>query len=241
MARIFLLISVLLLLVVPLILVAILPWQQRYKIYQFFYKILCKILNLQIVVRGEIGAHKPLVFVANHTSYLDIVLLGAAIPASFVSKAEVAKWPIVGQIGKFTGTLFIKRDRKLADVHVEQMREALGSGANLIFFPEGTTGDGMRVLPFKTSLFKLFEKHKVWLQPITVRYSHINGLPAHRNEKTLTAWVGDTSLKPHLSQLLRLGTVRVEIILHQPIAPQHGEIDRKILAKQCEEIVDSAL
>lgn len=198
--------------------------------------------NIEVIVQGDICKERPLVFVGNHTSYLDIVILGAALPASFVSKAEVANWPLVGQIGKLTGTLFIKRDRKLADAHVQQMHEALNHGENLIFFPEGTTGDGVRPLPFKSSLFKLAEQHKVYIQPFTVRYSHINGLPIYRNEKSLMCWIGDMTLVPHLKEFLELGRVRVEIILHNVIPPAKNleNVYRKVLAKQVEEIVGSA-
>ena len=188
------------------------------------------------------GWEKPLVFVGNHTSYLDIIILGSVLPASFISKAEVANWPLVGQIGKCTGTLFIKRDRALADSHVIQMYDALQKGESLIFFPEGTTGAGMRPLPFKSSLFKLAENHQIFIQPFTVRYSHINGLPVHRNEKSYFAWIGDMSLLPHLKAFLQLGRVRVEVVMHEAIHTNSNpaETDRKLLAKQCEETVAAA-
>lgn len=219
--------------------VAITPWKTRYKIFNKFYGIVCKIMNIEIIRTGEICDKKPLVFVGNHTSYLDILILGATLPTSFVSKASVANWPLVGQIGKLTGTIFIKRDRKLADSHVKQMHSALKKGINLVFFPEGTTADGVRTLPFKTSLFKLAERHKVFIQPLTIRYSHINGLPVHRNEKMLTSWIGDMTLVPHLAGLFKLGRLRVEIVMHEAIE-SHENTDRKILAKQCQETVQSA-
>lgn len=239
MRRLFYILFWLLVFILPIILIAALPWESKYKFYQRFYGLICRVFNIEVIVKGKICTERPLVFVGNHTSYLDIIILGAALPASFVSKAEVANWPLVGHIGKLTGTLFIKRDRRLADSHVGQMYEALQHGENLIFFPEGTTGDGVRPLPFKTSLFKLAERHKVFIQPFTVRYSHINGLPIYRNEKSLMAWIGDMTLMPHLKAFLQLGRVRVEVVLHEPVPPAENleSVDRKILAKHCEDIV----
>jgi len=229
--------------IIPILLIAFLSWDKKYRVYQYFYSIVCRVFNIEVVIKGEICKKRPLVFVGNHTSYLDIVILGAALPASFISKAEVANWPLVGQIGKLTGTLFIKRDRKLADAQVEQMFDALSHGESLIFFPEGTTGDGVSPLPFKSSLFKIAERHRVYIQPFTVRYSQINGLPIYRNEKSLMCWIGDMTLLPHLKEFLSLGRVRVEIIMHAIIPPAENleTVDRKILAKQVEEIVGSAL
>lgn len=221
---------------------SLLTWSTKYKVYKKFYALMCRILNLEVILHGEICPEKPLVFVGNHTSYLDILILGSVLPASFVSKASVANWPLVGQIGKLTGTLFIKRDRNLADSHIMQMHEALQAGESLIFFPEGTTSAGMRPLPFKSSLFKLAESHKIFIQPLTIRYSHINGLPIHRNEKTLFSWIGNMTLLPHLSALFKLGRIRVEVVLHNPIPPAENLeiVDRKKLAKQCENVVASA-
>lgn len=239
MRRFLYVIIILLAAIIPLLVIAVLPWKTRYKFFGKLYQFACKVLNIELAVKGEISTQNPLVFVGNHTSYLDIIILGAALPASFVSKASVANWPLIGQVGSLMGTLFIKRDRKLADGHVTQMYAALKKGRSLIFFPEGTTADGIRTLPFKTSLFKLAERHEVFIQPVTIRYSHINGLPIHRNEKTLTAWIGDMTLIPHLRDLFRLGRLRVEVVVHEAIAPAKNT-DRKVLAKQCQEIVQAA-
>jgi 1-acyl-sn-glycerol-3-phosphate acyltransferase len=242
MRRLIYLIIALIIFLIPIVAMALLPWQTKYKVYKKLYRILCKILNVEVEMRGEICNEKPLIFVGNHTSYLDILILGSVLPASFISKASVANWPLVGQLGKLTGTLFIKRDRNLADSHVHQMHKALEAGESLIFFPEGTTGAGVRPLPFKSSLFRLAENHKVYIQPVTIRYSHINGLPVYRNEKTELSWIGDMTLMPHLSHFLQLGRVRVEVIMHQPIPPAENleTVDRKKLAKQCEDIVAAA-
>ncbi len=236
MRRLIYLIILLLVTIIPIIIIVILPWKIRYRVFNIFYGIICKIINLEVELIGDITSERPRIFVGNHTSYLDILVLGSLLPASFVSKASVANWPLVGQIGKLTGTLFIKRDRKLADSHVKQMHAALQDGCSLTFFPEGTTGDGVKILPFKTSLFKLAERHKIHIQPITIRYSHINGLPIHRNEKTLMSWIGDMTLMPHLKEFLSLGKIRVQVVMHNPIESDENT-DRKKLAKKCEELV----
>ncbi len=99
---------------------------------------------------------EPGAVVANHSSWLDIFVLNARKRVYFVAKAEVAGWPGINWLAKATGTVFIRRDRREAESQVDVFRRRLRAGHKLLFFPEGTSTDGRRVLPFKTTLFAAF-------------------------------------------------------------------------------------
>ncbi|PIR32830.1 MAG: 1-acyl-sn-glycerol-3-phosphate acyltransferase [Alphaproteobacteria bacterium CG11_big_fil_rev_8_21_14_0_20_44_7] len=199
------------------------------------YQTVSRLFNLRIHRKGaKISKNKPLVFVSNHMSYLDIMVLGATLPGHFVSKAEVARWPIIGWVAALTGTIFINRKKSAAGSHLTLLENSLKRGKNLIFFPEGTTGDGVKQLPFKSSLFKIAEDMDITIQPVTIKYSHINGLPIQRNERSQIAWIGDMDFAPHINQFLKLGKVQVDVTLHEPI---EGLKNRKEIAAKCQEII----
>ena len=118
---------------VPVVLIAMARVSGSYKVYRFFYKFLAHMLRLRISVSGKPTASVPTIFVANHVSYVDILVLGAVLPGYFVSKAEVAKWPIIGWLGRFNGTVYINRKTTEAAGHLEALENALDNGKNLIF------------------------------------------------------------------------------------------------------------
>ena len=156
--------------------------------------------------------------VANHSSWLDIFVLNAGKRIFFVSKSEVAGWPGIGTLAKATGTLFIARDPRAAKAQTELFQERLLAGQRLLFFPEGTSTDGMRVLPFKSTLFEaLFAQElrdKVYVQPVSVIYDAPEGAADPR----FYGWWGDMELGPHGVQVLgraRQGAVRVGF--HAPL------------------------
>ena len=133
-----------------------------------------RIIGLPLEVRGA-AMEGPGVMVANHTGWLDIFVLNAVQPLYFVSKAEVAGWPGIGLLAKATGTVFIRRDRREASAQQAVFAERLGQGHRLLFFPEGTSTDNRRVLPFKTTLFQSFLatdlREEIFVQPVSVLYS----------------------------------------------------------------------
>lgn len=217
------------------------PQKPRFKFHSFVNKFLARIFRLKIKVNGTPSKDHPVLFVSNHISYTDILVLGAALPAKFVSKVEVSGWPVIGQIAKLTGTLFIDRKKSAAGNHLQQIEEALFEHKkNLIIFPEGTTGDGRGVLPFKSSLFKIAENlpehEKLTIQPVTIEYTHINGLPVQANERKKIAWVGDASFGPHFKQFVNLGMIRVSVTIHPPLPNLK---DRKLLAAEAQKVVSS--
>lgn len=228
---------------IPASIARFLPTKYRSCAFLFLSKILARIFNFNIKVSGEVTKNKPVLFVSNHMSYADILILGSVLPGNFVSKAEVGNWPIIGWIAKLNGTLFIDRKKSAAGKHLEQIETALfKEGKNLIIFPEGTTGDGRNVLPFKSSLFKIAENlpegKKLTIQPVTINYTHINGLPVQANERKKIAWIGDATFAPHFKDFVNLGVIRIHIIIHPTIETW---TDRKDLAQKSHLSVESGI
>ncbi len=177
--------------------------------------------------------------VANHVSWLDIFVLNAQKPIWFVAKAEVAAWPFIGWLARATGTLFIRRDRREAAGQVRLFQQRLELGHRLLFFPEGTSTDGQRVLAFKSTLFSAFLAGRggdLLIQPVSISYSAPPGQDAR-----YYGWWGDMALGPHLFKVL---TSRpqgaVELRYHAPLAVADYS-DRKALAAACEAAVRQGL
>jgi len=144
----------------------------------------CRILGFKVLRYGSQSRHRPTLFVCNHSSYLDIIVLGAVLPASFVAKAEVRGWPVFGILARMQNTVFVERRAVRTAYHRDEMTARLEKGDNLILFPEGTSNDGNRVLPFKSALFGVAEKpvngEPLWVQPVSISYTKLNDIPMGR-------------------------------------------------------------
>jgi 1-acyl-sn-glycerol-3-phosphate acyltransferase len=174
--------------------------------------------------------------VANHSSWLDIFVLNASDRIYFVSKSEVARWPGIGFLARCVGTVFIARDRKEAKAQTQLFRERLLTGQRLLFFPEGTSTDGLRVIPFKSTLFEAFFdpnlREVLSIQPVSVTYH----APAEYDDRTY-GWWGDMDFGPHLLHTLSLARHgRVVVVYHDGIRVADMS-DRKALAGAAEAIV----
>jgi 1-acyl-sn-glycerol-3-phosphate acyltransferase len=179
---------------------------------------------------------RPGAVVANHVSWLDIFALNAGKRVYFVAKSELAGWPGIGLLAKMTGTVFIARDRKQAKDQQDVFKERLLAGHKLLFFPEGTSTDGMRVLPFKSTLFQAFFtldlRPELHIQPVTVIYSAPDGQDAR-----FYGWWGEMDFGSHLVKMLaakRHGAVK--IVYHQPVKVDNFK-ERKALATHVEGVV----
>jgi lyso-ornithine lipid O-acyltransferase len=210
---------------------------------QYVVQLACRaalaIMGIPLVRHGEPMRHAGAV-VCNHASWLDIFSLNAAQRVYFVSKAEVSKWPGIGLLARSTGTVFIERNATQARQHKSQLTSRLLAGDRLLFFPEGTSTDGRRVLPFRSSLFAAFFEpsvaSKLWIQPVTVNYVAPVDESAH-----FYGWWGGMDFAPHLMKILaarRQG--RVEVTFHAPQKVSDFS-NRKELARACEDLVRSAL
>lgn len=178
--------------------------------------------------------------VANHSSWLDIFTLNARKRIYFVSKAEVANWPGIGWLARATGTVFITRDPREAKVQQQIFEARLLAGHKLLFFPEGTSSDAMRVLPFKSTLFQAFLtpdlRHEMHIQPVTVIYQAPDGF-----RDDFYGWWGDMGFGEHLLMMLasrKHGAVK--LVYHAPVRAD-AYPDRKALAADLETRVRSGM
>lgn len=212
------------------------PWTPR--ITRAVCRAAFPVMGMGFRVTGTPMTHIGAV-VANHASWLDIFALNACQSVYFVSKAEVADWPGIGWLARATGTLFIRRDPKEARAQQQQMEDRIRAGHHLLFFPEGTSTDGRRVLPFKPTLFQAFYTHGLdrvmQIQPVSVVYHAPPGA-----DPRFYGWWGDMALGPHLLAVLaRRPQGRVEVIFHAPLDVADFPT-RKALAAACEARVRAA-
>lgn len=196
------------------------------------------VLRLPLAVHGQ-PMTRPGAIVANHSSWLDVFVLNAVQTIYFVAKAEVAAWPGIGWLARATGTIFIARKGTEAKRQQEIFESRLQAGHRLLFFPEGTSTDAVRVLPFKSTLFQAFFApalvRSMHIQPVTVIFHAPEGQdPRHYG------WWGDMDFASHLVKTLatpRQG--RVELVFH-PEVPVDAFPDRKALAQHCERVIRTA-
>ena len=203
----------------------------------WFHRGLARSLGVKIICHGRPAGSRGVLYVANHLSWADIPVLGARIDAAFVAKSEVAGWGPVGWLASFANTVYVARDRRhSAGAQKSAIAQRLASGQSVILFPEGTNSDGVDVLPFKSALFSVIDDVDVQVQPVTLAYTRVNGLPVTRRQLPDLAWVGDTGLGGHALGFARLGRVQAEIMFHPPV-DRSAFADRKALARHCERVI----
>ena len=190
---------------------------------QFFHRQWCRIFGIHVHVEGQISPHRPTLFVA---------------------KSEIAQWPILGLLARLQRTLFIERRRRRAANQRDAMSERLGAGDSLILFPEGASHDGQRVLPFKSSLFSVAERRgddkPLTIQPVSLAYTRLDGIPLNRAFRPHYAWFGDMTLMPHMFEMLGVGRLTVEVTFHDPVVGDGSE-SRKSLAEFCQRVIGRGL
>lgn len=204
------------------------------------------ILGLRLIVRGTLSDRRPTLYICNHISYLDIVTLGSVLDAAFVAKSEIRGWPGIGIIARLGRTVFVDRKRGNSKEHRDSMLERLTKAReSVILFPEGTSNDGNRVRAFKSALLsaaavKDADGHALAVQPVTVAYTRLDGMPVGHSLRYLYSWFGDMPLAPHLWRMIGLGLTTVEIELHPVISlEQFGS--RKALADHCQRVIANGL
>ena len=201
-----------------------------------YHRIVCIILGIRVRVHGQRSTVTPTLYVCNHVSYLDIEVLGGLIPGSFVAKAEVATWPFFSTLAKAQRTIFIERRTGKTSTSRDQMMNRLNTGDNLMLFPEGTSSDGTRVLPFRSALFGVAQLRRdgkpIIVQSVAVAYTRLDGIPLGRYWRPLFAWFGDLDLVPHLWQMVCLGETEAVVTFFPPVDIDRLG-DRKKLADYC--------
>lgn len=203
-------------------------WFQRWNnfIQRVWARGLLWSLDFEVEVEG-LPPEKPFFLVANHLSYVDVLVLGSRLGATFVSKAELGGWPVLGHLAKITGTIFINRESKRDAVRViGEIDRAVSRGAGVIIFPEGTSSRGDRVYPFRPALLHWAASRNWPVHTATIRYTTQDRL---RPPDLAICWWGTMEFAPHLMQLLAARRPRAVVRFHgEPIT---GE-DRGVLAER---------
>ncbi|TDQ85421.1 lyso-ornithine lipid acyltransferase [Dongia mobilis] len=216
----------------------LLPLHRRasFLLPRLYHRLTCRILGIDVEMRGMPSPRHPTLFVANHGSYLDIPILGSLITGAFVAKSEVAGWPMFGWLSKMQRTVFVDRRRHTTHRQRDSLQRQLELGDDLILFPEGTSNDGNRVLPFRSALFSVAEREvagqPLTVQPVSVAYVGLGALPMGHRHRPYLAWYGDMTLGGHLWNFVRLPRVRVVVEFH-PVVTIADFGSRKALAQHC--------
>jgi 1-acyl-sn-glycerol-3-phosphate acyltransferase len=215
----------------------------RRRISVIYYRLVCRLLRIRITVVGERPRRgHPALLISNHVSWADILVIGAVTPIDFVAKREVADWPLIGQAAKRLRSVFVDRSRR------QQTGDAVGDiaarlkdGDCVVLFAEGTSSDGNRVLQFRSALVgaasqvlqELGPGRHVHVQPLSICYTRLQGLPMGRQHRPLVAWYGDLDFVPHLREFIRRGAVDAVVTFGAPVG--HGaHANRKELARSME-------
>jgi lyso-ornithine lipid O-acyltransferase len=211
-------------------------------IFVAYCRLVLKIIRLKVITKFEVDdIPRGALVISNHQSYLDVPIIGAITGVRFTPKSDVRKWPAIGFITSLTNPLFLERNPRKARAQVNQLQKAFENGDRISLFPEGTTNDGYRILPFKSSLIAsvVSKDSTIKIAPISIVYTKIEGKPSHTN-RDLVTWYGDMEFIPHLLKYLSLKSSEAEIIIHQPLVSTETE-SRKILAKKAENIIKAGV
>jgi len=239
-ARLVLLLLWVLLMMPPVAVLSVLRLESaRQKMVCWVCRQLNRILGLQIRMLGNPCADRPLLVVSNHCSYLDILVLSAAMPISFTPKSDIRNWPLIGWCCYLVGCIFIERKAGQLPKAREEIHKGLMKGRVVCLFPEGTTTNGQYVKPFKSGFFSLAEGEEgLTVQPVSVCYTHRNGKELTREQRSELAWYDESLLVPHLFRTLSNGSVVAEVYFHPPVT--HASFaDRKALCLHCEQAISA--
>jgi 1-acyl-sn-glycerol-3-phosphate acyltransferase len=206
------------------------------RITQAWARALLWLLGLQVESAGAMPTGHFLL-VANHQSYLDILIVAARFPAQFVAKCEVSRWPLLGWLAASGGTIFIERESTASSVQcVYRVCRALRAGASIHVFPEGTTSNGTRVLPFKPLLLAAAVRTGTPVLPLTIKFTGVNGTPLDDETRDVLCWHGAMDFARHFWRLLAVSKATAQLVIHQPLA-----VTRKDSARGLTQTVQSQI
>lgn len=213
------------------------PWA----IPMLFHRYGLAVIGVRRTVVGTPAAERPLLMTANHASWLDICLIGATTPVSFVAKSEIADWPLFGTFARLQRSIFVDRARRSSTAVVSrQMAARMTAGDAIVLFAEGTSGDGNRVLPFRSALVGAAQAaiasegaSAAAIQPVSIAYTHRNGVPLGRRGRPDVAWYGDIAFVPHLWSILKNGAIDATVTFGAPLRVD-ALADRKALTRLAE-------
>jgi len=217
----------------------------RRSIPQLYHRILCALIGVRIREIGARSTASPALILSNHVSWLDICVVSALGPVVFVAKSEVAAWPVLGWLARLQRTVFINRQaRQQTGAATREIAGRLLGGDAVVLFAEGTSSDGIRVLPFRSALVGAVHHalgngthhSHVTVQPMSLAYVGFGGLPMGRGLRERVAWYGDAKLVPHLLAVLAAGAVDVTVSWGEAVAYDRAA-DRKAIARDAERSV----
>ena len=192
-----------------------------------YHKLVCRLVGIRVRISGELDPNRPVLLVSNHVSWLDIAALSTVAPLSFVAKSEVGAWPFVSWLAKLQRSVFVDRSRRtIVKDKAGEIAERLAQGDNIVLFAEGTSSDGNRILPFRSSLFSAASLTpsaandngpEAVIQTVAIAYTHLHGLPILRHERPFVAWYGDMDMLSHAWNVLKSGPLDVTIRLGEPV------------------------
>lgn len=193
-----------------------LPHAQCQLIVGAWSRRMLELMGIALDVQGPAPAPGPLLLVANHLSWLDILVMNAAHPSRFVSKSDAQSWPLLGSLITGAGTLYIERDNRRDALRVvHRMADRLREGDAVAVFPEGTTGDGAQLMPFHANLLQAAISAQAPVQPVALRYLQRDSGAVHPGP----VYVGEDTLLASVWRTLQSDTVRA-VVRYGP--PQHA-------------------
>ena len=205
------------------------PGRPKIVFARIYHVVLCWLIGLKVQVVGTPATPGPTLFLSNHSSWLDVLVLGGVIEACFVAKTEVGTWPLIRTVARLGRTVFVSRSRGRTGSEAVAIKARLTAGDSLILFPEGTSNDGARTLPFRSAFLATAGSARQ-VQPVSLVYDRLGGLPACRRDRPLFAWYGDMEIGSHFWRLARRSGTRATVVLHQPFSPI-AIPDRKAMAQ----------
>lgn len=219
---------------------------KSYILPHLWYRAVCYVFGIRIRIKGTPFTAGQVLYMSNHLSYMDIPAIGCVIKASFVSKSEVKDWPLFGFLSTLQQTAFVERKRTEAGRQKNALQSRIEKGDSLIIFPEGTSTNGLQVIPFKSSLFALALLKSVpdlYIQPLTINVLEVDGhAPDTLDVRNIYAWPRemDTPLPEHLWRFAQTKGAVIELVFHDPLKAHDFE-NRKVLAKTAHERVSMGL
>lgn len=216
------------------------PWYSA-TIPRWFHTLGAIFLGMKVKVIGTPSTDRATLIVSNHVSWTDIVAIGSKADVTFVAKSEIEKWFFVGFMASLMRTLYVDRKRRSDAKRVsEEMGKRMASGGAVLLFAEGQSDIGTHVLPFRSALIGAAQHameeagaSEVMIQPLTIAYTKLQGLPVGRTDRSFIAWIKSKSVKQNIREILTGGTREVVLAFGQP-RPLSAGADRKKLARETE-------
>lgn len=211
---------------------------------RLFHRLGCIFVGMRVKVIGSPARGRPTLLVSNHVSWTDILAVGSVADVTFVAKSEIEKWPVVGFMASLQKTIYVDRNKR-RDAHrtSTEMARRMAAGGSVLLFAEGQSDIGTHVLPFRTALIGAAQHamlaagaKDVVIQPMTIAYTKLQGMPVSRNERSLIAWIKSKSVGENIREILSGSVREVTIAFGEPVPFSEGD-DRKAVSRRCEDEV----